>query len=1096
MAPKDRTDQVEQRSPLRLPNKVSDASPIITSNLKLHIKEEIQQHRSNDVLPRFLLQMSTMTTLLPSHWEKYPVDMKLFLEKELFDPVLKHVLESQDLLNWCRSVKTVHPLITPGDGNCLLHAVSLALWGIEDDDLILRTALYRLLKEDTDRRNYLRWQRERLRLDAAIPDSGLVYNTTEWGSEWEMVKEIARPDQRPPETQGLLFESLEQFHVFMLANMLRRPIIIIAEDMMRSNLGLSLQPQHLQGIYLPLNWDPSVCYRYPILLGFYQNHFCPLLVTGTEDFEDDGNEFLFPIVHQDLTPMKVHFLEEGEEHQVQVLLEKYLILEEINHMGKSLSRTHGLPGARLVAKSGSQDVDLMTAYFKLSETHYRSYLEMEYGNNDEGMEPTNKDKVKSLVGAKSQPYISPTQQLPKFSWSGSGAPISQPEVKAVPNLPLRKAHSLVLQVCKTEGCIYYRSMSTGEYCHECFVKKQQQAQCKGAGCLNPAENGCQDLCRVCFDQRELIGDAGSKPSAPSMSKMSLNPGCPDPAKMSAATSSPRDILTDTRPHQMSKPKTESPSSSPEYELNSMVVHQKQATKKCIMEECPLTGNPKFSDMCSKCYNESVEIEKGLKKKQQAPAAVARNTGFLAAAAEPPKDVLPESKGTSKYTVKKNICATAGCDGIRLDGTGYAGYCHLCYKRNTGKMSQDNQTVYGASGGSSENETYANFPYHYGHCKEVRPSPEVVKSREGESHATGLGFPEPQKTSEKTVSQNPFADLKTHLATAAPVVAPAGGKVKMCAHHLCDKPASPPGFMLCGQCSLIASMFQQQQVENEKPKSKSESNSKQAENSGSEKTPSEPVEPVYKPIEIKKQTSNFKNTRILRKECQAPGGCVDQMFGDPELKDLCSRCFSKMMMKRTRTQRSPKDPLALTNQEPIYSNTAPLNPSPRPSPPPPRAHTGYMELHGTGQHSPKRNSLPRNYQPCARPGCTQQANLQILEGYCNDCHQVYRTNKVLEYAVVVPAQAPAPKPIPPSRGRFAFSSQSTVPEGWMHGGGQGFGVGTAREPSRPIEENRMDEGPPQAEPNRTDMKCKSDGCPNYGNPRCQGYCNSCFRHMKK
>ena len=65
-----------------------------------------------------------------------------------------------------------------GDGNCLLHAVSLALWGIEDDDLILRTALYRLLKEDTDRRNYLRWQRERLRLDAAIPDSGLVYNTT------------------------------------------------------------------------------------------------------------------------------------------------------------------------------------------------------------------------------------------------------------------------------------------------------------------------------------------------------------------------------------------------------------------------------------------------------------------------------------------------------------------------------------------------------------------------------------------------------------------------------------------------------------------------------------------------------------------------------------------------------------------------------------------------------------------------------------------------------------------------------------------------------------------------------------------------------
>ncbi len=99
-------------------------------------------------------------------------------------------------------------------------------------------------------------------------------------------------------------------------------------------------------------------------------------------------------------------------------------------------------------------------------------------------------------------------------------------------------------------------------------------------------------------------------------------------------------------------------------------------------------------------------------------------------------------------------------------------------------------------------------------------------------------------------------------------------------------------------------------------------------------------------------------------------------------------------------------------------------------------------------------------------------------------------------MVVPAQAPGPYPIG-NKGRFAFSSQSTVPEGWVNNiGGQGFGVGTAREPSRPVEEKRVGEGPPQADPNRTDMKCKFEGCTNYGNPRCQGYCNSCFRNMKK
>ena len=217
-----------------------------------------------------------------------------------------------------------------------------------------------------------------------------------------------------------------------------------------------------------------------------------------------------------------------------------------------------------------------------------------------------------------------------------------------------------------------------------------------------------------------------------------------------------------------------------------------------------------------------------------------------------------------------------------------------------------------------------------------------------------------------------------------------------------------------------------------------------------------------------------------------------MFGDPHFNNLCSRCSSKMIMKRTRT-RSSRTCLAETKPMQLAThqayNTAPLKPSPRASPPPPRANTEYMG-NRAGKPvvaTPKTNPvLPTNYLKCSHPGCNKQANRQILEGYCNDCHQVYRQQGLYGE---VPVGNPGPQM--GNRGRFAFSSQSTVPEGWMNAGPPGYGAGTERGG-----QNEEIGFPPPAEPNRTDMGCKSNGCTNFGNPRCQGYCNSCFRHIKK
>lgn len=63
-----------------------------------------------------------------------------------------------------------------GDGNCLMHAVSQYMWGVQDTDLVLRKALFSTLKE-TDTRNFkFRWQLESLKSQEFV-ETGLCYDT-------------------------------------------------------------------------------------------------------------------------------------------------------------------------------------------------------------------------------------------------------------------------------------------------------------------------------------------------------------------------------------------------------------------------------------------------------------------------------------------------------------------------------------------------------------------------------------------------------------------------------------------------------------------------------------------------------------------------------------------------------------------------------------------------------------------------------------------------------------------------------------------------------------------------------------------------------
>jgi len=57
-----------------------------------------------------------------------------------------------------------------GDGNCLLHAVSLAIWGVPDEAMLLRRLVYLSLVEDFGNAFRKRWKSERMRLDNEVPE--------------------------------------------------------------------------------------------------------------------------------------------------------------------------------------------------------------------------------------------------------------------------------------------------------------------------------------------------------------------------------------------------------------------------------------------------------------------------------------------------------------------------------------------------------------------------------------------------------------------------------------------------------------------------------------------------------------------------------------------------------------------------------------------------------------------------------------------------------------------------------------------------------------------------------------------------------------
>ncbi|CEF67633.1 Ovarian tumour, otubain domain-containing protein [Strongyloides ratti] len=250
---------------------------------------------------------SSYAFILPN-LDSFIPEFKLFLEKEMIELSVLRRLESSGHLNWwCTMDSTksqkLFPLLTTGDGNCLMHAISLGIWGVHDSQLALRNAVWNLLtnskKKDNLKRRW-RWSEEKNN-----KQSGLIFSEEEWGKEWNEILEIASCKTKrskeeskekvsestesidkdsvsstntiPPLSDDIIYESLETIHVYALANVLRRPIIVVADTILRNAAGEELSPINFGGIYLPLEWPASMCHRSPLVLCYDSSHFSPLV---------------------------------------------------------------------------------------------------------------------------------------------------------------------------------------------------------------------------------------------------------------------------------------------------------------------------------------------------------------------------------------------------------------------------------------------------------------------------------------------------------------------------------------------------------------------------------------------------------------------------------------------------------------------------------------------------------------------------------------------------------------------------------------------------------------------------------------------------
>ncbi|VDM66339.1 unnamed protein product, partial [Strongylus vulgaris] len=142
--------------------------------------------------------------------------------------------------------------------------------------------------------------------------------------EWNGIVALASPvprrtDDSSSDSTDQIYESLEAIHVFALAHVLKRPIIVVSDTVLRNAKGEELSPVSFGGIYLPLECPSEQCHRSPLVLCYDSAHFSPLVPMR----HDSSQMQIIPITDFNRNLLPVHFaIDPGPDFKNLIIVRK------------------------------------------------------------------------------------------------------------------------------------------------------------------------------------------------------------------------------------------------------------------------------------------------------------------------------------------------------------------------------------------------------------------------------------------------------------------------------------------------------------------------------------------------------------------------------------------------------------------------------------------------------------------------------------------------------------------------------------------------------------------------------------------------------
>lgn len=106
-------------------------------------------------------------------------------------------------------------------------------------------------------------------------------------------------------------------HIFIVSNILRRPIMIVGDE-----------DEACTGLYLPTLSKPEYCTKWPLILALCNGSFFPLVNKECLVSQKKLSEFAIPLVSSELCPVKVKFLGGTEENEAFALLQSFISTTE------------------------------------------------------------------------------------------------------------------------------------------------------------------------------------------------------------------------------------------------------------------------------------------------------------------------------------------------------------------------------------------------------------------------------------------------------------------------------------------------------------------------------------------------------------------------------------------------------------------------------------------------------------------------------------------------------------------------------------------------------------------------------------------------